>query len=57
MPRIEPLSLGEIEPTLAAAIERSRASGVISSTIPLQLWAHRPATASHWLGALDSLYG
>lgn len=56
MPRVEPLPLAEIEPSLAAAIERSRASGVLSSTIPLQLWAHRPATASHWLDTLNSFY-
>lgn len=56
MPRIEPLALEEIEPSLASAIERSRSSGVLSSTIPLQLWAHRPVTASHWLETLTSFY-
>lgn len=56
MPRIEPLPLANIEPALAAAIERSRANGVLSSTLPLQLWAHRPKTAAPWLDALDSFY-
>lgn len=56
MPRVEPLPLEEVEPALASAIERARSSGVLSSTIPLQLWAHRPVTASHWLETLSSFY-
>lgn len=56
MSRIEPLPLDEIEPDLARAIKQSHASGVLSSTEPLQVWAHRPDTASHWLAALDSFY-
>lgn len=56
MPRIEPLPLADIEPALALAIDQSRASGVVSSTIPLQIWAHRPHTASHWLETLNSFY-
>ena len=56
MPRLKPLALSEIAQPLASEIQDSHASGVLSSTLPLQLWAHRPETASHWLGALNSFY-
>jgi alkylhydroperoxidase family enzyme len=56
MPRIEPLPLTEIEPSLASAIKQAQASGVLSSTVPLQIWAHRPVTAAHWLDTLNSFY-
>lgn len=55
-PRIEPLASGAIEPSLAGAIESARRAGVLSSTIPLRQWAHRPSTAIHWLKTLNSFY-
>jgi len=56
VPQIEPLPLSAIQPELAASIKESRAKGVLSSITPLQIWAHRPATAAHWLDALNSFY-
>lgn len=56
MPRVEPLPLEEIEPSLASAMQQAKAGKVLSSTLPVQIWAHRPDTASHWLAALESFY-
>ena len=56
MPRVEPLPLDGIDPSLASAIEQAKAKKVLSSTLPVQIWAHRPDTAMPWVATLDSFY-
>lgn len=56
MPRVEPLPIGQIDPHLQSAIKDARSSGVLSSTLPIQVWAHRPKTALNWLETMNSFY-
>lgn len=56
MPRIPPLPLEQIPADLSAAIAHARATGVLSSTVPVQVWAHRPQVALGWLSALQAFY-
>lgn len=41
---------------LAAAVNHGLQTRMISSTLPLQVWAHRPAVAQAWLATLDQLH-
>jgi AhpD family alkylhydroperoxidase len=56
MPRILPLPLDVIPPALRAAIEKGRANRMLSSTVPVQIWAHRPRIAIAWLSALEEIH-
>jgi AhpD family alkylhydroperoxidase len=56
MPRIFPLLLDVIPPELRAAIAKGRASRMLSSTVPVQIWAHRPRIALAWLSALEEMH-
>src|ERR1700722_7687227 len=56
MPRVDPVPLESIPPTLAGLIEKGRANRMLSSTIPVQIWAHRPAVAAAWLSALEEMH-
>ena len=56
MPRVVPLPLTALPPTLAAMIDKGRRNRMLSSTIPVQIWAHRPAVAAAWLGALEEMH-
>jgi alkylhydroperoxidase family enzyme len=56
MPRIAPVPVESIPPTLAGLIEKGRANRMLSSTIPAQIWAHRPGVAAAWLGALEEMH-
>lgn len=55
-PRVKPLAMSKVNSALAKSIKQSRDEGVLSSTLPLQTWAHRPDTASSWLATLNSFY-
>lgn len=57
MPRIAPISIECLPSELAAAIARGQASGMLSSSVPVQVWAHRPAAALAWLALLETLHG
>src|SRR5690606_26580451 len=57
MPRIAPISIERLPSELAAAIARGQASGMLSSSVPVQVWAHRPAAALAWLALLETLHG
>jgi len=37
-------------------VERGRHNRMLSSTIPVQIWAHRPAVAAAWLSALEEMH-
>lgn len=53
MPRLHPKNIDELAPEFAAALERGLASGVLSTTLPFQVWAHRPEVAEAWLNVLQ----
>jgi alkylhydroperoxidase family enzyme len=44
-----------LEPTLRAEIEARVAGRTLSSTIPVQVWAHRPAATTAWVRLLAEL--
>ena len=56
MPRVVPVRLDALAPPLAAMVERGRRNRMLSSTIPVQIWAHRPAVAAAWLNALEEMH-
>lgn len=56
VPRLPLVPLCDFPPMLRDATERGRASGMLSTTVPVQVWAHRPAVAEAWLQALEQLH-
>lgn len=56
MPMIEPVPLDALPPELAAAVARGSQSRMLSSTLPVQIWAHRPAVALAWLSAIEEIH-
>lgn len=56
MSRIKPLPMTTLPPALAEAVARGKQTRMLSSTVPVQVWAHRPALALAWLNALDQLH-
>jgi alkylhydroperoxidase family enzyme len=56
VPRVAPVPIESLPPALASLIEKGRANRMLSSTIPVQIWAHRPGVAAAWLGALEEMH-
>jgi alkylhydroperoxidase family enzyme len=56
MARIPVIPLGDLPPGLAEAVARGRASRMLSSTVPVQVWAHRPEVAASWLATLEAMH-
>jgi alkylhydroperoxidase family enzyme len=56
MPRLPLVALSDFPPALRDAVERGRSNGMLSTTVPVQVWAHRPALASAWLEALEQFH-
>jgi len=56
MPRVPALKDEQIRDDLRVAIEEAREARVLSSTLPLKIWAHRPQIAFPWLQTLRSFY-
>jgi AhpD family alkylhydroperoxidase len=56
MARLVPVPLDALAPPLAAMVERGRSNRMLSSTIPAQIWAHRPNVAAAWLSALEEMH-
>lgn len=56
MSRIAPLPLSALPADLRTAVERGVASRMLSSTLPVQVWAHRPRVAKAWLAAMEALH-
>lgn len=56
MPHIPPIPLADLPPPLQDAVARGVASRMLSSTIPVQVWAHRPDAALAWLSTLDQFH-
>lgn len=56
MARICPVPLADLPADLSAAVVRGVENRMLSSTIPVQIWAHRPAVAKAWLSALEEMH-
>ena len=56
MPLIAPVPLDALPPDLAEAVARGRASRMLSSTLPVQIWAHRPKVALAWLSTIEAMH-
>jgi AhpD family alkylhydroperoxidase len=56
MSRIPPIPLSELPQPVVRAIERGKATRMLSSTLPVQVWAHRPQAALAWLAVLEQLH-
>ena len=56
MPRLPLVALSDFPPALRDMVERGRSNGMLSTTVPVQVWAHRPALASAWLQALEQFH-
>ncbi|KAA0696184.1 carboxymuconolactone decarboxylase family protein [Halopseudomonas laoshanensis] len=56
MSRITPLPLSSLPESLAIALQRGLDSGMLSSSVPVLVWAHRPALAEAWLAVLELFY-
>ncbi len=56
MPRIEPLPLDDLPDDLRAAVDHGRATRMLSSTVPVQIWAHRPEAALSWLNTIAAFH-
>lgn len=56
MPLIDPIPLSQLSTDLQAAISSARACGVLSTPLPVQVWAHCPELASRWLSLLCAFY-
>jgi AhpD family alkylhydroperoxidase len=56
MPRVIPVPVESLAPKLAALIEKGRRNRMLSSTVPVRIWAHRPGVAAAWLSALEEMH-
>lgn len=56
MARITPIPLDELPDPLQAAIAHGRSTRMLSSTVPVQVWGHRPALAQAWLATLSEIH-
>jgi len=54
--RIPPVPLDELPPALAGAVAKGLANRMLSSPVPVQVWAHRPDIAQAWLAALETMH-
>jgi alkylhydroperoxidase family enzyme len=55
-PLVDPVPLEALPADLAAAVEAGQATRMLSSTIPVQIWAHRPKVALAWLKVMEELH-
>lgn len=56
MARLPLVPLDDFPAALADAVARAKGTRVLSSTVPVQVWAHRPQAALAWLALLDQFY-
>ncbi len=55
MPRLTAVEMSDLTPEFAHALNRGVQTGVLSTTLPFQVWAHRPEAAAAWLKLLQTL--
>ena len=56
MARLPLVPIEAFTPELALAVQRGLGSRMLSSTVPVQVWAHRPHAALAWLALLEQLH-
>lgn len=56
MARLPLVPVQDFAPELVAAVQRGLASRMLSTTVPVQVWAHRPQAALAWLALLERLH-
>jgi alkylhydroperoxidase family enzyme len=56
MSRVPPLPLAHLSPKLSKRIERGLNSRMLSSALPIQVWAHRDKLACTWLDLLETMH-
>lgn len=56
MPMIEPLPLEALPADLSDAIARGQQTRMLSATLPVQIWAHRPKVALAWLKTIEEMH-
>ena len=56
MARLPLVPLSGFSTPLANAVKRGVETRMLSSIVPIQVWAHRPQTALAWLALLDRLH-
>lgn len=56
MARLPLVPLPDLPPALRDALERGRSTGMLSTPVPVQVWAHRPEVALAWLQALEAMH-
>ena len=56
MSHIPPVSVADMPESLSNLVEKGLNSGMLSSSIPVQVWAHRPAIALCWLELLEQFH-
>lgn len=54
--RLPLVPIAEFPDPLREALERGRTSGMLSTPVPVQVWAHRPDVALAWLNALEQMH-
>ncbi|MCW2605667.1 MAG: carboxymuconolactone decarboxylase family protein [Frankiales bacterium] len=55
MPAITPVPLADLDPVLREEVEGRLAARTLSSPLPVQVWARRPAAATAWVRLLAEL--
>ena len=55
MPAVEPVPLSDLDPVLREEVRARTAGRTLSSTLPVQVWAHVPAAATAWVRLLAEL--
>jgi alkylhydroperoxidase family enzyme len=56
MAMIQPLPLETLPGELRAAVDHGRSTRMLSSTVPVQIWAHRPGLALAWLKTMAEIH-
>lgn len=56
MARLPLVPVEAFTPALAQAVQRGLASRMLSTPVPVQVWAHRPQAALAWLALLEQMH-
>jgi alkylhydroperoxidase family enzyme len=55
VPAVEPVPLDDLDPVLREEVRGRTLARTLSSTVPVQVWAHVPAAATAWVRLLAEL--
>lgn len=56
MARLPLIPLDQVDAPLRSAIEHGQATRMLSSVLPVRIWAHRPELAHAWLGTMAQIH-